>query len=217
MHPRLLCSGEPKANQIPFVSSRKSSAAVARNQARHTEDPMTRDRTYHLVLRRLHRLLTTMLTLVGMAILFIAGCDPATAMLPDEEEGGYSSEEDVNEGDEFDPYVLAIKFWEDDIYQNEEIFADFVYEIEGLSMEQTELLIMAVDDIAASMSTSSSRLSENIHVYWSSWPSARYPNSVYVTTACGGDYDVGCRYNNVPNAYSNPGALWFETNSSVVY
>ena len=54
---------------------------------------MTRDRTYHLVLRRLHRLLPTMLTLVGMPILFIAGCDPATAMLPDEEEGEFDPDD----------------------------------------------------------------------------------------------------------------------------
>ncbi len=57
---------------------------------------MTRVRTTHLVWWRLHRLLTTMLTLVGMAILFTAGCDPATAVLPDEEDG-YGSVDDTSE------------------------------------------------------------------------------------------------------------------------
>ncbi len=68
---------------------------------------MTRVRTTHLVWWRLHRFLTTMLTIVGMAILFIAGCDPATAVLPDEE-NGYGIEE------EFDPGDIAERFYNGD-------------------------------------------------------------------------------------------------------
>ncbi len=177
---------------------------------------MTRVRTAHLVWWRLHRLLTTVLTLVGMAILFIAGCDPATGMLPDER--GITTG-NVNEDDEFDPFELAITFWDEAVYQNEEVFASFADQIDALTTEQTELLVQEIDLLVAELSPSAARLSESIHVYWDAWPSGRYPNAAYVVNvaACGSDYDVGCRYNNVPNAYSNPGALWFETNSAVVY
>lgn len=118
----------------------------------------------------------------------------------------------------FDAYATAEKFWDSNIYSEEEKFIAFAEEISILDEEKTHELIQAIDEIFSEKNQNYLLYSySGIPVYWDSWPSGRYPNSVFVTTKCNGDYDVGCRYDSVKNAYSKPSSLWFETNNAVVY